>query len=95
MSNSKCMNNNDNKDLIIRLNRIEGQIKAIKNLLNSEEKCECMILLNQLKSATCAMRGAWETVAAKHLEECVVGMDNKSERNKIIEEIITCLKELR
>ncbi len=84
----------DNKALIVRLNRIEGQIGAIKKMLQSEEECVCMDLLNQVRSASSAMRGVWEVIAARHLENHIHEMD-KEERNKTIEEIISCLKELR
>ncbi|MCD7878804.1 MAG: metal-sensitive transcriptional regulator [Candidatus Gastranaerophilales bacterium] len=94
MKKCNCRSQEDNKDLIVRLNRIEGQIEAVKNLLQNEEKCVCMDLMNQIKSATCAMRGVWEVVAARHLEGCVTKME-ATERNKVIEYIISCLKELR
>lgn len=94
MKKCNCRSNEDNKDLIVRLNRVEGQIGAIKNLLQDEEKCVCMDLLHQVRSATCAMRGVWEVVAARHLEGCVTKMETE-ERNKVIEEIVSCLKELR
>ena len=94
MKKCNCRTPDENKDLIVRLNRIEGQIGAIKTLLGNEEKCVCMDLLNQVRSATCAMRGVWEIVAARHLEGCVTKMET-AERNKIIEEIVSCLKELR
>ncbi|MBQ9688738.1 metal-sensitive transcriptional regulator [bacterium] len=94
MGKCNCRSHEDNKDLIVRLSRIEGQIGAVKTLLQDEERCVCMDVMNQVKSATCAMRGVWEIVAARHLEGCVTKMET-AERNKVIEEIISCLKELR
>ncbi len=89
-----CRTPEDNKDLIVRLNRIEGQIGAIRNMLQDEDICDCMALMNQVRSATCAMRGVWEVVAARHLENCVTTLE-AGERNKVIEEIVSRLKELR
>ncbi len=94
MAKCNCRTTEENKDLIVRLNRVEGQIRALKALLENEEKCVCMDLLNQVRSATCAMRGVWEIVAARHLEGCVTKMET-AERNQVIEEIVSCLKELR
>ncbi len=94
MADCNCRSEEDNRKLIVRLNRIEGQIRTIKSLIENEDESKCMDLLNQVRSATCAMRGVWEVIAARHLENCVDNLD-KAERNKIIEEIISCLKELR
>ncbi len=89
-----CRTPQDNKDLIVRLNRIEGQIGAIKTQLSGDEEKSCMELLNQVRSAAAAMRGVWELIAARHIEECV-NQPNKEKRNQAIEDIVCCLKELR
>ncbi|MBR7158987.1 MAG: metal-sensing transcriptional repressor [Alphaproteobacteria bacterium] len=89
-----CRSQEENKDLVVRLNRIEGQIKTIRTQLQDKDKCDCMSILNQVRSATCAMRGVWEIIAARHIEYCVAEME-VTERNQVIEEIVSRLKELR
>jgi len=87
-----CRTKEETEKLITRLNRIEGQIKGIKNMLIEDR--ECMEILNQVRSVSSALRGVWEIMAAKHIENCLEDA-TKGERDKAIEEIICHIKQLR
>ena len=89
---SHCRTQEENENLIKRLNRIEGQVKGIKNMLIEDR--ECMEILNQLRSVSSALRGVWEIMAAKHIENCLETA-SKKERDEVIEEIICHIKQLR
>ncbi|TGN20734.1 metal-sensitive transcriptional regulator [Leptospira idonii] len=55
--------------LVHRLNRIQGQLQAIKNsILNEETDCENAILL--LKASQQAMKKFGEAYIQDHLETC-------------------------
>ncbi len=82
-----------NKHLITRLNRIEGQIRGIKNMI--EENRECLDIMHQILSASAALRSIWELIAAFHLQNCVENIEDKEERNKNINELISHIKELK
>ena len=89
---SDCRTKEETDKLVKRLNRIEGQVKGIKNMIVEDR--ECMEILNQLRSVSSALKGVWEIMAAKHIEHC---LDNASEkeRDETIEDIIGHLHQLR
>ena len=89
---SECRTKEETDVLIKRLNRIEGQVRGIKNMLI--ENRECMDVLNQVRSVNAALRGVWEIIAARHIENCLENV-SKKERNKSIEEILCHLQQLR
>ena len=66
---SDCRTQEETNNLVKRLNRIEGQVKGIKNMILEDR--ECMEILNQLRSVSSALKGVWEIMAAKHLEHCL------------------------
>lgn len=89
---SDCRTKEETEKLVKRLNRIEGQVKGIKNMVVEDR--ECMEILNQLRSVSSALKGVWEIMAAKHIEHCLENA-SKQERDKTIEDIICQLHQLR
>lgn len=57
------------KDAIERLNRIEGQIKGIKKMV--EEGRYCVEVLGQISAAHEALRGVGKIILRNYLENCV------------------------
>lgn len=75
-----CQKGNNNKlrswqeektvqELVIRLNRIEGQIRGIKRMI--EEGVYCDNVLNQIASAQSALNGAARLLLEKHMKTCI------------------------
>lgn len=62
---SDCRTKEETDKLVKRLNRIEGQVKGIKNMIVEDR--ECMEILNQLRSVSSALKGVWEIMAAKQI----------------------------
>lgn len=87
-----CRTQKENSNLINRLNRIEGQIRGITKMIDSNRNC--MEILPQITSATSALRSVWEIIAASHLEECLNNA-GKLERHEVIEKIVKHMKELK
>jgi DNA-binding FrmR family transcriptional regulator len=56
------------KDMLDRLNRIEGQVKGVGRMLNGERPC--IEVLQQLASIQAAMRGVSKMVLRNYLERC-------------------------
>ena len=54
---SDCRTKEETDKLVKRLNRIEGQVKGIKNMIVEDR--ECMEILNQLRSVSSAFKGVW------------------------------------
>lgn len=57
------------KELVNRMNRIEGQIRGIKGMI--ERQVYCDDVLNQIASAQSALDGASRLILEKHLKSCV------------------------
>lgn len=57
------------KELVTRMNRIEGQIRGIKGMI--ERHVYCDDVLNQISSAQSALDGASRLLLEKHMKTCV------------------------
>ena len=79
------------KDLIHRLNRIEGQIRGIKGMV--ERDAYCTDILTQV-AAVNAARCSFNTVLlANHIRTCVAE-DIRSGKDETIDELVTTLQKL-
>lgn len=79
------------KKLIHRLNRIEGQIRGIKGMV--ERNAYCPDILIQVAAANAALNAFNKELLASHIRTCVVQdvLDGKDEK---IEELVTILPKL-
>lgn len=57
------------EEVVRRLNRIEGQVKGIKRLV--EEETYCVDVMNQISSVHEALRGVGKILMRDHLQHCV------------------------
>tara|TARA_B110000858_G_C17703507_1_gene427074 strand:+ start:757 stop:1017 length:261 start_codon:yes stop_codon:yes gene_type:complete len=63
------MNNPCHDKEIKNLNRIEGQIKGIKNMI--EERKYCVEILNQISAAKSALSSIEGKILKRHIRHCV------------------------
>lgn len=81
---------------IVRLNRIEGQIRGIKNMI--QEKRYCIDILTQLSSVVGAIKSVEKNILERHLKGCVTmsfTKEDTEERAKKIDEVIDVLRKFR
>ena len=72
------------KELTNRINRIEGQIKGIKNMIDDDRYC--VDILTQISAAKAALSSLSKELLEDHINTCVVsGIKNGDE--KIIKEL--------
>lgn len=77
------------KDLINRLNRIEGQVRGVKNMV--ENDAYCMDIITQASAIAAALNSFNKVLLSNHIKTCVV--DNIREGNdEVVDELITMLK---
>lgn len=82
----------DNKSkLINRLNRLEGQIRGIKSMV--EEDVYCDDILIQVAAVKSALDAFSSSLFEEHLKTCVV-REIKANNPEIIEEVLTTIKRL-
>lgn len=56
-------------ELTVRLNRIEGQVRGIRRMI--EEGVYCNDVLNQISSAQSALYGVAKLLLEKHMKACM------------------------
>jgi len=81
---------------IVRLNRIEGQIRGISKMIT--EGRYCVDILTQIRSASSALAKVQENIFKGHLESCVrdsLTGDDPQDREAKIDEILEVLSRFR
>ena len=79
------------KDLIHRLNRIEGQIRGIRGMV--EEGRYCTDILVQVAAVNAALNSFNKVLLASHIKSCVVN-DIKEGREETIDELVETLQKV-
>lgn len=79
------------KDLINRLNRIEGQVRGVKKMVESD--VYCTDILTQVSAITSALNSFNKVLLSNHIRTCVA--DNLKQGNDdVIDELVTTLQKL-
>lgn len=77
----------DHPKLIARINRIEGQVKGLKKMV--EEDRECLQVLKQIAAASGALRSLGALILEDHLKGCVTqAILNRENETGLITEVI-------
>ena len=79
------------KKLIHRLNRIEGQIRGIRGML--EKNAYCIDILGQVSAANAALNAFGKELLAEHIRTCVA-QDIREGRDETIEELVNTLQKM-
>ncbi len=82
----------DRKKLIIRVNRVEGQMRGVAKMM--EEKRECKDVVVQLAAIKAGVDRIINIIVTENLIECVLGDDEEVGKEKLEEtlELIFKLK---
>jgi len=81
----------DMKKLIHRLNRIEGQIRGIRNML--EKDAYCTDILIQSAAVNAAVNAFNKELIAEHIRGCVA-RDIRDGKDEVIDELVVTLQKL-
>lgn len=79
------------KDLMNRLNRVEGQIRGIKKML--ENSAYCPDILIQVAAANAALNSFNRVLLGNHIKTCVTE-DIKEGKTETVEELLHILQKL-
>ena len=79
------------KDLINRLNRIEGQVRGIRGMV--EKDAYCPDILVQVAAVNAALNSFNKVLLANHIRTCVV-RDIKEGKEETIDELVCTLQKL-
>ncbi|MEE1227900.1 MAG: metal-sensing transcriptional repressor [Lachnospiraceae bacterium] len=87
----KDRSDEEKKKLINRLNRIEGQVRGIKRMI--EEDAYCPDVLIQSSAVTAAMNAFNKELLAQHIRTCVAE-DIREGNDETIEELVKVTQKL-
>ena len=79
------------KDLVHRLNRVEGQIRGIRGML--EKDAYCIDILNQVSAANCALNSFTKVLLSNHIRTCVAE-DVREGKDEKLEELVRTLQKM-
>lgn len=79
------------KTLINRLNRIEGQIRGIRGMV--EKDVYCTDILTQVAAVNAALNGFCKELLSQHIKTCVTE-DIKQGKNETVDELVATLQKL-
>ena len=69
------------KNLLTRLNRIEGQIRGIRAMIERDAYCDDV--LSQITAARSALDAAGKALLENHIRDCVVGDIQNGEQKAV------------
>ena len=79
------------QDLIHRLNRIEGQVRGIRAMV--EEERYCVDIITQVSAVTSALNAFNKVLLSEHIKTCVA--DNiRNGNEEVVDELCETLKKL-
>lgn len=79
------------KYLMNRLNRIEGQIRGIKGMV--EKNAYCTDILTQVAAANAALNSFSKVLLANHIRTCVAD-DIRNGKDEVIDDLLNTLQKL-
>ncbi len=81
----------EQKALVNRLSRIEGQIRGIKGMV--EEDAYCTDIIMQVSAVTAALNSFNKELLSAHIKTCVAD-DIKAGKSETVDELVETLKKL-
>lgn len=79
------------RDLINRLNRIEGQVRGIKGMV--EKDAYCTDILTQVAAVSAALNSFNRVLLTNHIKTCVM-QDILDGKEETVDELVTTLQKL-
>lgn len=90
-SKTKERTEKEYKDMIHRLNRIEGQIRGIKGMV--EKNAYCTDILMQVAAVNAALNSFNKVLLANHIKTCVI-KDIQEGKEETVDELVEILQKL-
>ena len=79
------------KDLLNRLNRIEGQIRGIRGMV--EKDCYCTDIVTQVAAVNAALNSFNKVLLANHIRTCVAE-DIRAGKEETVDNLVATLQKL-
>ena len=82
----------EERDLINRLNRIEGQVRGIKQMVQDERYCTDILI--QVSAIQSALNGFTTKLLSNHIKSCVVQEIKAGNDEQVIDELCDTIKKM-
>jgi DNA-binding FrmR family transcriptional regulator len=86
---SKPRDENNKKDIMIRMNKIIGQMNGIKKMIEDERYCDDILI--QLSAIDKSIKSVANIILDEHMHTCLVE-NIKNEKYEVIDEIVDLFK---
>ncbi|MGN1337803.1 MAG: metal-sensing transcriptional repressor [Candidatus Coprovivens sp.] len=91
-SKNKHRNDEDKKNLIKRLNRVEGQVRGISKMVEEDRYCEDVLI--QISAIINSLRSMSNELLKSHLATCVVD-EIKKDNLEVIDEVVNLFNKIK
>ncbi|RXK17541.1 metal-sensitive transcriptional regulator [Macrococcus sp. DPC7161] len=81
------------KNLQTRLNRIEGQVRAINRMIQEDVYCDDV--LTQIAATRQALNSVSHLLLEQHMKTCIVDKINHNETEQAMEELLKTFKRMK
>ena len=88
----KHRNLTEQKDLMTRLNRIEGEVRGLKAMLEDERYC--VDILTQVSAVQAALNGFSRVLLSNHIKTCVVDQIEAGNAEETVEELCKTIQKM-
>jgi len=87
----KIQNEASKQQLMIRLRRIEGQVRGVQNMLNEER--ECREILQQLAAIRSAVQSTSSAFLEQYASDCLLNPDpqDPQQRLELVQELVNLI----
>jgi DNA-binding FrmR family transcriptional regulator len=79
------------KSVMDRLSKIEGQVRGIKNMIEQEAYCDDII--NQIEASRSALHSVQIILLESHIKNCVIDQIQQGDSD-VVDEILKTIKKL-
>lgn len=87
----KIRSNDDVKNLIRRLNVIEGQVRGVKQMIENDRYCGDVLI--QISAINKSLQSLGNYILKEHMKTCVV-QEIKKNNLEVIDEVFDLMKKL-
>jgi len=84
------LNTTDKEDLLVRLRRIEGQVRGIQKMIENDKYC--VDILTQINAARGALNKVGLNILDNHIHGCVRDAIQEEKGEEIIDELMEVLE---
>ncbi len=77
---------NEKKNILLRLNRIKGQIDGIIRMIENGE--DCQVIYQQVKAAYNALKSAGKMLIVNDIFKCISTEENEKKLKNLLEKLM-------